>query len=194
MIAAADITKITNRWDRLVLAGFMGAGKSTVGGLLASRLKLPFIDSDHAIEQHSGRTIAQLFEECGEPQFRLLEARVIADLVTQKPLVIALGGGALENRGTRDLFLRADRTCVIHLEAPLATLLERCRDAAPTRPLLQDEHSLVRRHSERLEHYRKAHITLLTEGFTPGEVLEKLLLELSVFTASQAVCGEATTQ
>ncbi|HJY66700.1 MAG TPA: shikimate kinase, partial [Streptosporangiaceae bacterium] len=65
----------------IVLVGFMGAGKTTVGHLLSERLGLPFADSDLIIEQRSGRSVPQIFAEDGEPAFRSLEHQVIADLL-----------------------------------------------------------------------------------------------------------------
>jgi shikimate kinase len=85
----------------IVLVGFMGAGKTTVGHLLAKRLGLPFSDSDEAIEQHAGRSIPQIFAEDGEPAFRALEHQVIAELLDGPALVLALGGGAPEHPGPR---------------------------------------------------------------------------------------------
>jgi shikimate kinase len=87
----------------IVLIGFMGAGKTTVGTLLAARLDLPFTDSDHAIEQKAGRPIRQIFAEDGEPAFRALEHEVIADLLDGPPTVLALGGGAPGHPPTRAL-------------------------------------------------------------------------------------------
>jgi shikimate kinase len=87
----------------IVLVGFMGAGKTTVGTLLAARLGLPFTDSDQVIEQRAGRPVRQIFAEDGEPAFRALEHEVIAGLLDGPPMVLALGGGAPENPPTRAL-------------------------------------------------------------------------------------------
>jgi shikimate kinase len=91
----------------IVLVGFMGAGKTTVGTLLADRLGLPFTDTDHAVEQSAGRPIRQIFAEDGEPAFRALEQQVIAGLLDGPPSVLALGGGAPEYPPTRDRLLLA---------------------------------------------------------------------------------------
>ena len=84
----------------IVLVGFMGAGKTTVGYLLSERLGLPFVDSDVIIEQRSGRSVPQIFAEDGEPAFRALEHQVIAGLLDGPALVLALGGGAAERAGS----------------------------------------------------------------------------------------------
>jgi shikimate kinase len=90
----------------IVLVGFMGAGKTTVGHLLAERLGLPFTDSDQVIEQRAGRPVRQIFAEDGEPAFRALEHQVIAGLLDGPDLVLALGGGAAEHPGTRAVLSR----------------------------------------------------------------------------------------
>jgi shikimate kinase len=85
----------------VVLVGFMGAGKTTVGRLLAGRLGLPFVDSDQLIEQRQGRTIREIFAADGEPAFRELEHRTVAELVRGPDTVLALGGGAVVDPRTR---------------------------------------------------------------------------------------------
>ena len=87
----------------IVLVGFMGAGKTTVGRLLAARLGLPFTDSDQVIEERAGTPIRQIFADDGEPAFRELEHEVIADLLDGPDAVLALGGGAADRADTRDL-------------------------------------------------------------------------------------------
>ena len=89
----------------IVLVGFMGAGKTTVGTLLAARLGLPFADSDQVLEDRAGRPIRQIFAEDGEPAFRALEYEVIAGLLDGPPMVLALGGGAPGHPPTRELLL-----------------------------------------------------------------------------------------
>lgn len=123
-------------WDGrpIVLVGLMGVGKSTVGRRLAGRLRLPFVDADHAIEEAAGMTVAEIFEQFGEPYFRDGERRVIARLMDGKPKVIATGGGAFVNEDTRALIL--DQATAIWLTAHPDVLAERVgrRD---TRPLLR---------------------------------------------------------
>ena len=87
----------------LVLIGFMGAGKTTVGRLLAGTLGVPFLDSDHVIEARAGRPIPEIFATDGEPAFRALEHEVIAGLLCGPDVVLALGGGAAEHVQTRKL-------------------------------------------------------------------------------------------
>jgi shikimate kinase len=85
----------------IVLIGFMGAGKTTVGSLLAKSLGLPFEDVDLVIESRAGRSIRDIFATDGEPAFRSLEHEVTADLLAGGDAVLALGGGAAEHPVTR---------------------------------------------------------------------------------------------
>ena len=85
----------------VVLVGMMGSGKSSIGRRLAARLAVPFVDADGEIEEAAGMSIAEIFEQHGEPYFRAGEARVIARLLDHAPQVLATGGGAFMNRDTR---------------------------------------------------------------------------------------------
>src|ERR1700683_4720052 len=87
----------------IVLVGLMGAGKTSIGRRLAARLGMPFRDADSEIELVAGCTVPELFERCGEREFRDGERRVIRRLLAGEPLVLATGGGAYmdaETRGT----------------------------------------------------------------------------------------------
>ncbi|MFZ4498206.1 MAG: shikimate kinase [Burkholderiales bacterium] len=119
---------------RIFLVGLMGAGKSTVGRLLAREFGLQFIDSDHEIEARNGVSIATIFELEGEAGFRARERRIIDELTQRDRIVLATGGGAVidaDNR--RDL---AGRGFVIYLHARPESLFTRLRNDR-SRPLLQ---------------------------------------------------------
>lgn len=119
----------------IVLVGMMGSGKSTVGRRLAARLRLPFVDADHEIEQrHGGLTIAEIFATHGEPYFRDGEARVIAALLEGGPQVLATGGGAFLREDTRKRI--RDKGVSIWLKAEGDVILRRVKRRAD-RPLLQ---------------------------------------------------------
>jgi shikimate kinase len=137
--------------DRIVLTGFMGSGKTTTGRLLAERLGWEFRDLDTEVERRDGRSVPRIFAEDGEASFRHLESNALASLLGRKQLVLALGGGAPETLGNRLLLEQTPRTAVVYLEAPLATLLDRCEKGAASgetaRPLLGEaEARLKRRH------------------------------------------------
>jgi shikimate kinase len=106
----------------IVLVGFMGAGKTTVGRLLAAELGVPFTDSDHVIEERAGKPIPRIFADSGEPAFRALEHQVIADLLSGPDIVLALGGGAVEHALTRKLLAEAP---VAYLRVGYAEALSR---------------------------------------------------------------------
>jgi shikimate kinase len=107
----------------IVLVGFMGAGKTTVGQLLAAKLGVPFADSDRVIEARAGKPIREIFADDGEPAFRQLEHDVIAGLLVADG-VLALGGGAATHPGTR-ANLRASGVPVAYLKVSYAEALRR---------------------------------------------------------------------
>ncbi len=167
--------------DRIVLTGFMGSGKTTVGSLLAERLAWRFLDLDHEIERREGRSVPAIFAESGEAHFRRLEARGLAALLGERRVVVGLGGGAAENLGNRLLLEQTPRTTVIYLCAPLETLLTRCRHdaAAPgiaERPLLVEAESRFRTRQPLYE--RMSGLTIQTASLDPEQVAAAILRTL----------------
>ncbi|WP_075794268.1 bifunctional shikimate kinase/3-dehydroquinate synthase AroKB [Massilia putida] len=120
--------------NNIFLVGLMGAGKTTIGRLLARRLDMTFIDSDHEIEARTGATIPWIFEIEGEASFRRREADVIRELTSQNGIVLATGGGAVLNPASRALL--AERGTVIYLRASVSSILQRTAHDK-NRPLLQ---------------------------------------------------------
>lgn len=117
----------------LVLVGPMGAGKTSIGRCLARHFALAFVDSDHEIEQRTGTTVTTIFECTGEAGFRARERDTLAGLLAGPAAVLATGGGAVLDAGTRRLL--AANGFVVHLRADVPTQLERlARDRS--RPLL----------------------------------------------------------
>jgi len=159
----------------IALTGFMGSGKSTVGRLLATRLGWRFADADDAIEQQSGMAIADIFARFGEPEFRLREQRVIAQLAALEHTVIALGGGAIESEATRRLLLETPHRMLINLEVSLQTALARCSGTEATRPVLADRAALESRYQRRLPLYRQAHFNLPVDSLSPEDVVEQIV-------------------
>lgn len=161
--------------SRIVLTGFMGSGKSTVGPLLAERLGWRFLDVDDVIVEETGVAISEFFARHGEAAFRERERAAIARLVSGGAgLVLALGGGAIEHAGTRELLLHAPGTLLVHLEVELSTTLERCRGTEHTRPVLADHANLTARYERRLPLYREAHVTVKVDALTPNDVVEAI--------------------
>lgn len=165
---------------RIVLTGFMGAGKSTIGALLARRLGWRFTDSDALIEARAGLTIAQIFAEQGEEVFRALETDAIRGCAQEEQLVLALGGGAVESGLTREALAGLDEVLVVFLDAPLEVMVARCvaQPGAAERPVLADRERLAARLAARLPHYRTAHLTVKTADLTPADVAEQILESL----------------
>jgi shikimate kinase len=164
---------------QIVLLGFMGAGKSTVGPLLADILNWQFLDADEVLERREGCTIAELFARAGEEDFRRLEESTIAELLTLDGTVIALGGGAIESASTRSLLASRHDLFTAFLEGPLEILLERCNQSQTVRPLLQNREQVEPRYAKRLPHYRLATITVSTEGLTPQMIAHEISRQLS---------------
>lgn len=120
----------------LILVGPMGAGKSTIGRLLAKELQLPFKDSDKEIEERTGANIPWIFDVEGETGFREREQSALAELCQEEGLVLATGGGAVLREENRRALREGG--CVIYLHASVEQQLERTsRDR--NRPLLQTE-------------------------------------------------------
>ncbi|MEI9981481.1 MAG: shikimate kinase [Edaphobacter sp.] len=135
---------------RIVLTGFMGAGKSTVGRLLAARVNWTFLDLDVHLEARTGATIPQLFERHGEAHFRRLESAALASALGRNHTVLALGGGTPEELTNRLLLEQTPATHTIFLDAPFPTLFDRCMLQDIARPVLADpvlaEQRFAKRH------------------------------------------------
>ncbi|MSP31938.1 MAG: shikimate kinase [Pseudolabrys sp.] len=118
----------------VVLVGMMGAGKSSIGRRLATRLNVPFVDADSEIESAAGMSIPEIFAKHGEPSFRAGEARVIARLLDSGPCVLATGGGAVMDPLTRALI--GEKGISIWLNADLDVLVKRTK-RRNDRPLVE---------------------------------------------------------
>lgn len=132
MLKQSDVAPWEGR--TIALVGMMGAGKSTVGRRLAERLGRAFYDSDTEIEKAAGQSIAGIFEEHGEEEFRRGEHRVLERLLALKPHVLATGGGAFLNDETRVTMRK--NAVTIWLNADLETLWLRVQKRQ-NRPLLK---------------------------------------------------------
>ncbi len=121
--------------SRLFLTGFMGAGKSTVGPLVADRLGYAFIDLDEAITDRAEQPISALFET-GEDAFRALESTLLREVSQQEGVVVATGGGALASETNLSVAQRAG--VVVYLRVAVDVLAHRLADTAMERPLLQN--------------------------------------------------------
>ncbi len=166
--------------SRLILTGFMGAGKSTVGAILARDLGWRFMDLDRVIEAGSKSTVAEIFRDYGEADFRRRERQAVQQLISEEEIVLALGGGTIEDDSTRSLLIHSPGNCLVFLHAELPDLLARCMVEGNVRPLLAAPDALEARHTRRLPHYRAAHVTLTTTGLAPREVADRVLAHLTL--------------
>src|SRR5579863_7552480 len=158
-----------------VLVGFMGAGKTTVGHIIAERLGQPFVDSDVLIEQRLGRNIADIFATEGETYFRELEHATVADLVRGQEAVIALGGGAVEDPRTRALLRNAR---VIYLRVDYGEAMSRVQ-GDEYRPMLHRP-DLDQVYQRRLPVYEDlSALTVDTGGRRPDAIAREVLAELT---------------
>ncbi len=164
--------------SRVVLIGFMGAGKSTAGRLLAAQLGWQFVDTDAAVEAKHQCSIADLFAREGEGKFRQLESVALARALGQNNTVIAVGGGAPEVLTNRLLLEQTPGTTVVLLEAPFPALFDRCvlQEGAATRPVLRNAELAERRFHEREQLYRRcAQYRIATESIDPGTTAKQVL-------------------
>jgi len=160
----------------ITLTGFMGSGKSTVGRLLAEALGCPFMDLDDLIVKKAGKSIPDIFAQDGEPAFRQLEARLLkqtVDKYSENMAVLALGGGAVMTPASAALL--HEKTVCIYLRATLDTLLQRLEGETAGRPLADD--AMAARLAAREPVYEKtAHVTLDTDGVSPDEIVDELII------------------
>ncbi len=172
----------------LFLIGMMGAGKTTVGKLLAQHLNYRFFDTDTLIEQVAGQSVSGMFADQGEPAFRQLESQVLAELSTYLETVVATGGGIVlkpENWG----YLR--HGIVIWLDFPLDQLYQRLTNDT-TRPLLQTADLAAKLETlltQRRPVYEQADLRLSLTTETPEQVVAKIWSELPLILKPDAAQG-----
>jgi shikimate kinase len=163
------------RPERIVLVGFMAAGKSSVGRRLASLLRYRFVDLDEEVEGLAGRPIPEIFEARGEAGFREFEVRATEALDELRPVVVAAGGGWMTRPALRDRWPDAVR---VWLRVSPPIVVRRLRDQLDSRPLLdpsEPEDSVRRILDERLGDYARAELAVDTDGRTIEQVADRVL-------------------
>jgi shikimate kinase len=171
--------------QRIVLTGFMGAGKTSVGRILADLLGWSFLDLDTHLETRAGSTIAALFETHGEAHFRRLESSALANALSRPHTILALGGGTPEQLTNRLLLEQTPGTLVVFLDAPFETLFDRCMlqsFASPDhiRPVLASPAEAAARFQARQPLYKRlARLALSTETLSPKETAESIVQSLA---------------
>jgi len=162
----------------IVLIGPMGAGKTTVGGLVAARLGSSVRDTDHDVEATTGRTIADIFVDDGEETFRALEREAVAAALAEHDGVLALGGGAVMDPGTRELLAGHD---VVFLRVGLADAVKRVGLGTSRPMLLGNVRSRIKTLlDERTPVYESvATLVVDTDGRSPEDVAEEIVAALA---------------
>lgn len=172
---------------RLVtLTGFMGSGKTTVGRELSKLLGWDFTDLDELIETQERTTIAGLFDQRGEAEFREIERATLAEFLAEcaRPTVLALGGGTFVHAKNAEM-LRRSWIRTVFLEVDVEVLLQRCsvehgEAARNARPLAVDRARFQQLHEHRLPQYRQADLTVRADGTPADEVATVIAAALNL--------------
>jgi len=160
--------------NTIILIGFMGTGKSTVGRLVAEKLGVEFIDSDRQIERDHGMTIPDMFREWGEPGFRAAETKTLKRLLAEGNRVIATGGGAVLAEENRKAMKEGGT--VVALKALPETIIRRV-EGDDGRPLLAGNvaDNVLRLYNRRITAYDFADFTVQTDELTAEETAQRIL-------------------
>jgi len=171
--------------QHLILTGFMGSGKSSVGRELATLLQRPFIDLDKYIEKQTGLTIAEIFAHQGETSFRRLEQQSLKMVLAYPPMVLATGGGTIINEDNRRLI--QNRGYIVFLDASCDTIMKRT-GASHSRPLLLTGDKTVSDKfrqqkikdllNERRPFYKLCHLKILTDNLSVNQVARGILQQI----------------
>jgi shikimate kinase len=165
---------------RIVLTGFMGSGKTTLGRLIAARLGWTFLDLDQHIESRTGLSVPDIFALHGEPHFRRVESTALVSALGKANTVIALGGGTPEILTNRLLLEQTPGTATIFLDAPFPILFDRCVLQGISRPVLADPALAEQRFAQRQPLYRAlANHTIDTSAIDANEAVEAMVMALA---------------
>lgn len=166
---------------KIILVGYMGAGKSTIAALLAQQLALPHIDLDQRIEEQEGKSINLLFDTKGEIYFRKLEHKIFHDLVSSEASFVLSTGGGTPCYANNHLLLRANQVISIYLKTSISSLMDRISPSLQSRPLLagkndDDLKSYIAQHLfERSFFYHQALLSVETNQRTPEQIAAEIL-------------------
>ena len=171
---------------KLVLIGYMGSGKTSVGKHLASKLNFLFYDLDKEIETRVGQSIAQIFSEKGEIYFRKIESELVRSITHSKEkLILATGGGTPCYGDTMKNLLSCDNVITIYLKTSLQILTDRLYKEKSERPLIAHIttrdvlNDFIRKHLfERSHYYYRALITINVDELSVSEISEAIILKL----------------
>jgi shikimate kinase len=164
-----------NRPNNIVLVGFMGTGKTTVGKLLATQLKWSYVDTDELIEKKTGLNISDIFSQQGEPYFRDIESKVIEEVMLKNHRIISTGGGMVIRE--QNIITIKSNGIMICLTATPEMIIERTKSDSH-RPLLRVDNPKKRIQElmdKRSPYYAKADITIDTTDLSPDEIVIQIM-------------------
>ena len=170
----------------VALVGFMGAGKTTVGTALASRLNWRFVDLDELIQARDGRKIQGIFQQSGEGAFRELERVALRDAIQschRSPTVLSLGGGAFIDN-TNQALLRENEVPAVFLDASGEDLFQRCAQPEVVRPLRRDRDQFFALYELRRPAYLRADLCIATGGKDIPAIVEEIISRLRLDSTS----------
>ena len=164
---------------RIILIGFMGVGKTSVGKKLAKKLNFDFIDTDYEIERLTSKTIPEIFEQYGEIYFRKLESSILEKYVKNGGVVISTGGGIITTKENYNILKCEEK--VIFLDASVETIINHLSNEINKRPLLKESGNLNKKIEEllfsRYEKYREvSNILIDINGKNIDEVISQILV------------------
>lgn len=165
---------------KVILCGYMASGKTTTARLLAKALALPCLDLDEVIEQNTGKTISQLFEDGGEIKFRKIEHQALTTIVNgSEGFVLSLGGGTPVYANNHEVLQREDVVSV-YIKVSIGELARRVRAQAGKRPLLnalkeEELEDFIAQHLfERSYYYHQAKHVVAADGKSPEEIANEI--------------------
>ena len=167
------------RRKNIVLCGFMGSGKSTIGNLLSKKMGMAFIDLDAYIEKKENKSVSQIFEESGEEYFRQLERDAVKELAYKKSIILATGGGTLTFQQNVDTLKNANNKIIL-LDLPVEVISKRLQGDTK-RPLLNrpDKEKVMRElYEKRLPLYRSAADIIVNAANSPMQVCMEIMANL----------------
>jgi shikimate kinase len=167
--------------SRIYLTGFMGAGKSTIGKILAQRIGYRFYDTDHLVMRGFGKPVSVIFEQNGEKAFRNAEILVLSELAQRSNVVVSTGGGTLVRDET--FTIARESGLLIYLRAPVSDLYERVIFSPKDRPQVDvpEQESIFHEYFEQRRHYyERSDFTVDTVNRRPDDVVRDIMTALNL--------------